>query len=123
MQLFLTDARVPELAPLPPSVRQLVRHQALALMRPHSRLIACLPVILSVCGGSLGSFGGAFLTAWLQPGRHFETRFETMMICNLVGVIGGFGGGWIGIQLRLRKLRPYLSQCVGDYVARIQRAN
>jgi hypothetical protein len=122
MQLYLTYAHIPELAVLPPSVRGLIRQRALAKMPLRGKLISQLPVIFSVVGGLLGAFGGAW-TAWLlrsgKPGPD-----EINIVCNLLGVaICGFACGFLGMQLHVRKLRPYLSKAIEDYMSEITHAD
>ncbi len=122
MQLYLTYAHVPELAVLPPSVRGLVRQRALAMMRSRGRLISQLPVIFSSVGGLLGAFAGAWIAWLLSSGRPGPD--EINIVCNLFGVaICGFACGFVGVQLHVRKLRPYLSKAVDDYVSEITHAD
>jgi hypothetical protein len=125
MQLHLAYGHVPEMTVLPPSVRGLVRRRALAMMPSRRRLICELPVIFSTVGGLLGAFAGAWAACLLHSGSSGldEINISISIVCNLIGVaVGGLACGFVGMQLQVRKLRPYLSKAVGDYVSEVTHA-
>jgi len=92
------------------------------MMPSHGRLIGELPVIFSVVGGLLGAFAGAWTASLLHSGSAGPD--EITIVCNVIGVgVCGFVCGFVGMQLQVRKLRPYLSKAVEYYVSEITHAD
>ena len=111
----LTDA--PELAAYPPSVRQLLVKRAEALLCADSKLADWLQVLLVVSGGLLGVVIGLEVQVVYFSPKPLSEAFLQAMVCCYAGVaVGGLLGGFVGLQLKAWKLRPYLCRVIQDYV-------
>ena len=64
MPLYLIESQVPELRPLPRSVRREVVRQALAMLRGAARVFRWLPSFMCVIGGVIGAIVGAVLLGY-----------------------------------------------------------
>ncbi len=116
MALLIALTNVPELADYPPSIRQMLVRHAQALLRFDCRFAGWLQVVLSVGGGLLGVAAGLCVEVLCFPGRSVTDALPVAMVCNLLGAaVGGFSGGFIGLQFQARKLRPYLRRAIEEY--------
>jgi hypothetical protein len=116
MTFYLTAERIGELAEYPPSVRRLIVHRAIGLLRGNSRLAGLLPDLLSVCGSLLGVTGALLVGAHTLHPR-LEELIPAQMCYDLIGVfIGGLGGGFMGLQLQIQKLRPFMQKALEDFI-------
>jgi hypothetical protein len=126
MSLYLRESQVPELGPLPESLRRVVARRALVLMRSEARLLSLLPTLLCVVGGVAGWFiGGVLLVLAAQLGYAHETRTLTgdSLILSFVGstcgtAAVGFSAGFIGLLVQRSNWRPYLRRAIAEYVSK-----
>ena len=92
------------------------------MMRGDSKLASWLPTIFCSFGGLLGVAGAFCVGAFLLPTKPLPELIGQQLCSTLAGVgMGGFAGGFIGLQLELRKLRPYLRQAIEDYASETTR--
>jgi hypothetical protein len=114
MLIALTNS--PELAAHPPPIRQLLVQRALALLHSDCKWASWIQVIFPLVGGLLGVVAGLFVGILFFPAKTAAEAIPTAMYCNSLGVaIGGFAGGFVGLQLQARQLRPYLCEVIEDY--------
>jgi hypothetical protein len=109
----------PELSDYPLPVRRVVVRRASALMTRDTRFASWLPTLFSFGGG----FAGAGLLvygridSWPLPGRSPSDPLGPTILWGFFVALCALLGGFLGLQLQLRKLRPYLRLAVDQYVA------
>jgi len=108
MHLYLTDARVPELAPLTRKQRRLVRSAAGKMLRKE-RPGAPLLIGLS-CG--LGAFLG-YCLAW--PLSHLAAAGDRPLFWILGAALGSGIGGLIAGSRHTERLRPYFRRFIEEH--------
>ena len=109
MQLYIRDAKVPELAPLSPAQRKQVRQGAFSLLcgeRPSMRWLAGLP---GGIGAALGYTGGAGLSHLVGPnGWALVVLFSAALVGAVVGYV-------IGVWRLTPRLRPYFRRFMQEH--------
>jgi hypothetical protein len=108
MNLYLTDAQVPELALLTKTQRRIVRCGSIRMLeqeRPYARLVCALP---SGIGGGAGAVVGILLAGAVGS----DYSLVLMIIC--AGVGGGVGGLITG-SLLIERLRPYFRRFIAEH--------
>ena len=117
MRVYFIDSQVPELRPLPPTLRRLVVRRALALLRLHGRVFCWLPNLLCVVGGVVGWLLGAALLAYIHQAPasiNGDSIFQSFVWSYSGVAVGAFSAGFIGLQLQRLKLRPYLRSVIKE---------
>ena len=123
MSLYLIESQVPELGPLPVSLRRVAIRRALAMMRAEARPFCWLPTLLCVVGGVAGALIGADLLGhavrlgYLQrpPAASGGDWIMLSAAWSFTGVaVGAVSAGFVGLHLQRLKLRPYLRRAIGE---------
>lgn len=109
MQLYLTEANLPELRGLAKSERREVLRRASVMLGSKTPWPALVPAALSFACGLAGALGSVRVTVLLQghlPG--INPSLVTPLCCmSCVGLLGALGG-LIGRSYFWYRLRPYL---------------
>jgi hypothetical protein len=116
MQLYITDAKVPELASLNRAQRKLVREGAFRLLcgeRPSTRWVV----------GLLGGIGAAlgFLVAVLLSHLVASPGYALGLL-GLGAVVGGEIGYVVGVSRLTERLRPYFRRFIQEHPNEINSA-
>jgi len=109
MQLYITDAKVPELAPLSRAQRKQVRQGAFSLLRgerPSTRWLVGLP---GGIGTALGYMVGAGLSHLVAPNGW------ALVILFSAALVGGGVGSVIGLWCLTARLRPYFRRFIEEH--------
>ena len=117
MTFYFSLTSLPDLAPFEEPVRRLVVRRARALMHRDSKLADWLPTIFATGGAVVGSLLECVGLAYFLPHRLLSDYIKLQMMVNpACTCAGGLIGGFIGLQLQIRKLRPYLRQAIEEFV-------
>ena len=109
MRIDICESRIPELAGLNRIERQIIFSQALKAMNCERPKAKWLPALFCSFATVPAMFAVPFFWELLNQQIHGgSTKALLLMSCV---ALCGFGGGFIGQRLFVRKLRPYLRRC------------
>jgi hypothetical protein len=124
MTLYLSLTSLPDLTDFPEPVRRLVVRRARALMRRDTKLPDWLPTIFAASGGVVGSLLEFLTAAYLFPHKPLPEQINLQVVLNPASACaGGLVGGFIGLQLQICKLRPYLRRALEDHASQPSTTN